>query len=582
MMAIDSHFHVWRQADLPWLSGPMQPRIFGPYEAIRRDYPIEEYLADIAGTGVQKAVYVQANWPAEQAEDEVAWLETLAQETGWPHGIVAHADMIAEDVRPALDRMMRHPRLRGIRQQLHWHENPPYRFAAHPDLCRDPGVQRNVARLADCDLVFDLQVFPGQMAGARALAEAAPDTVLVLQHAGMLEDLSRCGPRGMARRHERPGHLPERRGETVGIRHLPPPLRRGAHSVADHRDGGPFRRGPLPLGIEFPHREALDRLRHAVRGAPAGDRRAVGRGTAGDLSRYCKPGLPADLGRNGMGLEIKLLDYGDIELESSFLVLGRDCGRVRRVPVYGFLILGGQYPVVVDTGYRDNAIMATLGMRGLQFHENMIERQLANHGVRPGDVRYVLHTHLHIDHAGKDDHFPMNTTVVINRRELEYSVSGLMHPQYPKPDIIHLVERLHHPGALRLEDLEISGQIELLPGIVARGGGRPYRRVDERARRDRRRAGHDLRRRNLRFQRPGHQPDAQLRPRGISGHGQPWRIEARRKGRDPQADVRKVEISSADPRQAGEDRARPGRGKARLAVPGPTSQSVPRRDWFPA
>jgi glyoxylase-like metal-dependent hydrolase (beta-lactamase superfamily II) len=116
-------------------------------------------------------------------------------------------------------------------------------------------------------------------------------------------------------------------------------------------------------------------------------------------------------------------------------VLARDCGRVRRVPVYGFLILGGQYPIVVDTGYRDNAIMETLGMRGLQFHENMIERQLANHGVKPGDVRYVLHTHLHIDHAGKDDHFPMNTTVVINRRELEYSVSGLMHPQYPKPDI---------------------------------------------------------------------------------------------------------------------------------------------------
>ncbi|MBT8424679.1 MAG: MBL fold metallo-hydrolase, partial [Silicimonas sp.] len=119
-----------------------------------------------------------------------------------------------------------------------------------------------------------------------------------------------------------------------------------------------------------------------------------------------------------MGLEIKILDYGDIELESSFLVLGRDCGRVRRVPVYGFLILGGQYPIVVDTGYRDNAIMETLGMRGLQFHENMIERQLANHGVKPGDVRYVLHTHLHIDHAGKDDHFSMNTTVVINRREL--------------------------------------------------------------------------------------------------------------------------------------------------------------------
>jgi predicted TIM-barrel fold metal-dependent hydrolase len=188
MRVVDSHFHVWRQADLPWLTGPMQPRIFGPYEPIRRDYPMGEYLSDIAGTGVEKAVYVQANWAPDRAEAEADWVERLASETGWPHGIVAYADMTVTDARPALDRLMRFPRLRGIRQQLHWHENPQYRFAAHPDLCRDPNVQGNVARLADYGLAFDLQVFAPQMAGACALAEAAPRTTLVLQHAGMLED----------------------------------------------------------------------------------------------------------------------------------------------------------------------------------------------------------------------------------------------------------------------------------------------------------------------------------------------------------------------------------------------------------
>jgi glyoxylase-like metal-dependent hydrolase (beta-lactamase superfamily II) len=166
-----------------------------------------------------------------------------------------------------------------------------------------------------------------------------------------------------------------------------------------------------------------------------------------------------------MPLEIRILDYGDIELESSFLVLGRDCGRTRRVPVLGFLILGGTYPIVVDTGYRSHQIMETLGMRGLQFHENMIENQLARHGVRLGDVRYVLHTHCHIDHAGKDDLFSMNTTVVLHRREMEYSVSGLMHPQYPLPDIKHLVDRLHTKGALRFLDLDISGPVEIIPGV---------------------------------------------------------------------------------------------------------------------
>ena len=193
MRVIDSHFHVWRQADLPWLSGPMQPRIFGPYEPIRRDYPMAEYLADLEGSGVEKSVYVQANWPAERAEDEVLWLENLARETGWPHGIVGYADMTVEDARPALDRLSRHPRMRGVRQQLHWHENPLYRFAARPDLCLDRNVQRNVARLADYSWTFDLQVFAPQMKGACELAEAAPRTPLILQHAGMLEDLSEAG-----------------------------------------------------------------------------------------------------------------------------------------------------------------------------------------------------------------------------------------------------------------------------------------------------------------------------------------------------------------------------------------------------
>ena len=72
---IDAHHHIWRRADLPWLSGPMRPRILGPYDAIRRDYVIGEYRDDIAGTEVTRSVYVQANWAPERFEDEVAWVE---------------------------------------------------------------------------------------------------------------------------------------------------------------------------------------------------------------------------------------------------------------------------------------------------------------------------------------------------------------------------------------------------------------------------------------------------------------------------------------------------------------------------
>ncbi|HEX6144259.1 MAG TPA: amidohydrolase family protein [Geminicoccaceae bacterium] len=187
---IDAHHHIWRQADLPWLMGPMQPRIFGPYEAIRRDYPIQEYLEDIQGSGVTRSVYVQANWAPDRFLDEAAWVQRTADEHGWPHAIVAYADLTADDVRPQLDGLKKIPLVRGIRQQLHWHENPMYRFASRPDLAADPLVRRNVARLGEYGWVFDLQVFAGQMEHAAALAEACPEVTYVLQHAGMLEDLS--------------------------------------------------------------------------------------------------------------------------------------------------------------------------------------------------------------------------------------------------------------------------------------------------------------------------------------------------------------------------------------------------------
>jgi predicted TIM-barrel fold metal-dependent hydrolase len=190
---IDAHHHIWRRRDLPWLDGPMQPRIFGPYEAIRRDYLIDEFLADLAGTGVTQSVYVQCNWPKDRFEDEVAYVQHVADQHGFPQAIVGYADFLAGDVRPQLDRLTKYPGMRGLRMQLQWHQNPQYQFASSPDLAREPTLQKNVAALADYGWSFDLQVFAGQMQGAAELADSAPKVTFILQHAGMLEDLSPQG-----------------------------------------------------------------------------------------------------------------------------------------------------------------------------------------------------------------------------------------------------------------------------------------------------------------------------------------------------------------------------------------------------
>jgi glyoxylase-like metal-dependent hydrolase (beta-lactamase superfamily II) len=172
-----------------------------------------------------------------------------------------------------------------------------------------------------------------------------------------------------------------------------------------------------------------------------------------------------------MALEIKLLSLIDIDIESSFLVLGRNMGVRTKIPTFGFLILGGDEPILVDTGASHAEIMQRLGMTGYVTEEMDLENQLGKYDLAPTDLRWILHTHLHIDHAGQDNRFPTSTTVVINRRELEFSVSGLMGEQYPAEYIKHLIDRLHTPGALRLLDLELSGPEEIIPGVRCEAAG---------------------------------------------------------------------------------------------------------------
>lgn len=185
---VDSHHHIWNLADLPWLLGPEVPRIFGDYSAIRRDYTIDEYLDDISSSGVTKSVYIQANWSPNRAESEVAWVQSVADRHGFPHAIIGFADLAQDDCGRVLDAQMCSANMRGIRQQLHWHEKPQYRFALQPDLMTSPKWQRGLKELGDRGLTFELQVFAKQMPDCAAVAQAFPRIKFVLSHAGMLED----------------------------------------------------------------------------------------------------------------------------------------------------------------------------------------------------------------------------------------------------------------------------------------------------------------------------------------------------------------------------------------------------------
>ena len=185
-----------------------------------------------------------------------------------------------------------------------------------------------------------------------------------------------------------------------------------------------------------------------------------------------------------MALEVKLLDLIDIELESSFLVLARNMGQKALAKTWGSLILGGDDPILVDTGASHPEIMQRLGMTGWISEEQQMENQLARYGVKPKDVRYILHTHNHIDHAGQDDKFPMTTTVCMQRKELEHSVSGLMTEQYPGR--VREAPRRPAPHPRRAATARSRALRADRAGArrSPRARRRPHRGVDEHPRRD--------------------------------------------------------------------------------------------------
>ena len=186
-----------------------------------------------------------------------------------------------------LRELARIPLVRGIRQQMHWHENPSYRFAARVDLVCDPAVRRSVARLEEYGWCFDLQVFPGQMRHAAELVRSCPGVTFILQHAGMPEDRSAAGRvewlDGMRRLAEFPNMVCKLSGLGTFIHRNDP--QHVAEVVGQTLDI--FGAGRAMFGSNFPIEKLwtgfgplLDAYRAATSGLPAAARRAIFHDTA--------------------------------------------------------------------------------------------------------------------------------------------------------------------------------------------------------------------------------------------------------------------------------------------------------------
>jgi N-acyl homoserine lactone hydrolase len=156
-----------------------------------------------------------------------------------------------------------------------------------------------------------------------------------------------------------------------------------------------------------------------------------------------------------MGLKVKALHVGDILMDWSFLLFGYNYGRKTCIPINSFLILGAEKPILVDTGVRD-VTMFPPTMKGWSTPEQDLMKLLREEGLEPGDIKYIIQTHLDIDHTGKAPLFP-NAKIFVQRKEMAFQASYWSKLGH-SPDLPWFVSNLD-----RIEF--IDGDMELFPGI---------------------------------------------------------------------------------------------------------------------
>jgi len=159
--------------------------------------------------------------------------------------------------------------------------------------------------------------------------------------------------------------------------------------------------------------------------------------------------------------EVFALKYGHMERSSRdfYLHFPDPHEGPRAITYYLWVIQNANRTIVVDLGFDKRSGDA----RGrIMLREPM--DALAKTGVKPEDVKTVIITHMHYDHAGHGPQFP-GAQFIIQEREVAYCTGKPM--SYPPLrrsfDIEHVSDLIHANFQSRVKF--VDGDREILPGI---------------------------------------------------------------------------------------------------------------------
>ena len=134
------------------------------------NYVAEDFITETRNANVTKSVHVQAALGNPDPVTETEWLQAAADRTGFPNGIVAHADLRDPGVEAVLERHCAHANMRGVRD------------FSYGDYLVEPDYHRGFALLEKYNLVSSMPVEWQHMEDLRRLANKFTNIMIVVDH----------------------------------------------------------------------------------------------------------------------------------------------------------------------------------------------------------------------------------------------------------------------------------------------------------------------------------------------------------------------------------------------------------------
>ncbi len=121
--------------------------------------------------------------------------------------------------------------------------------------------------------------------------------------------------------------------------------------------------------------------------------------------------------------KVYLLDGGSLVIDGFHAFWNRGPSGELRFPCYAVLVEHKDGRYIFDTGYDHAHVMKVLPFeKPIQTREQTIPGALAQVGLKPQDINYVINSHYHFDHCGGNKHLTEACTIC-HAKELEVSTN---------------------------------------------------------------------------------------------------------------------------------------------------------------